>query len=236
MLASNVGNVAVAAAVGAIGALIAALTALAQSWFAGRDARLRATAQLDLAARRTNFVRDWLDAHEKIGDANGRLAEIYSTAENELKDAYKEAQLGSTALSEAVKDSGSESFMKKLRALFFLQSGLRRISKFVVAVFYLIVFFGLVTSWRAYMPGVPGEDDLSDEPMAWFVWLMGNFILMVPLRIGFGLWVMWLERERRRSKRASRPESMRADDCGPPPPPVLTNFVRDWLDAPGQDA
>ncbi|MGE5211169.1 MAG: hypothetical protein ACM3MM_07870, partial [Acidobacteriota bacterium] len=211
-------NVIIAASVGAIGALIAGLTALAQSWFASRDARLRATAQLDLATRRTNFVAQWLDAHEKMGDADGRLANIYRLADAELEEAYDEAQRGSTALHDVVKESFSESFTKTLRGLLLLKDGLRLISKFVVAGFYLsLVLFGflIVGSEVGYQDAIdcqqnPSLDKCPDPPddpsdylnLSLWQWVFVSVAALFLLRVLFGVWVNWLQRGDRSSPQA----------------------------------
>jgi hypothetical protein len=210
-------NVIIAASVGAIGALIAGVTALAQSWFASRDARLRATAQLDLATRRTSFVAQWLEAHEKIGDADGRLADIYQLADAELQEAYEEAQRGSTALQHVVKESFSESFVKTLRGLLLLEDGLRLISKFVVAGFYLslaLVGFMIVGSQWGYQDAIDCQRDPSldkcpttlENPNKYvnlplWQWALIGLAALFLLRILFGLWVNWLQR----GDRSSRP-------------------------------
>jgi hypothetical protein len=232
MLAANgetIQNVIVAASVGAIGALVAGVTALAQSWFAGRDARLRATAQLDLATRRTNFVAGWLDAHEKLGDADGRLADIYRRADAELEEAYEEAQRGSTALHDAVEGSLFESFETTLRGLLLLKGGLRPISKFVVGFFYLslaAVGFMIIGAEVGHRDAVDCQNDPSlpkcnadtgvpsDYPdLSLWQWVFVSFATLLLLRILFGLWVNWLQRRDRASQPSAASEN--------PTPPAL---------------
>jgi hypothetical protein len=206
----TVTSVIIAGSVGTIGALNAGVTALAQSWFAGRDARLRATAQLDLATRRTRFVAEWLDAYERMGDADGRLVEIYRRADEELAEAYEEAQRGSTALHDAVKDSIAESFSRSLRGLLLVQDGLRPISRFVTGGFYLSL---AAVGFMIYSAEVLHQDavDCQNDPslakctadtgipsdyldLSLWQWVFVSFVAVFLLRILFGLWINWLQR------------------------------------------
>ena len=108
----------IAAAVGAVGALIAGVTAVVKSWFAGRDQRLRASNQLDLATKRSQFVQDWVSAHEHLPLDDEARQRINARAVEELDEAYQEAQIGFARGRSAASVPFSQTVKDQLRELF----------------------------------------------------------------------------------------------------------------------
>jgi hypothetical protein len=70
------------------GALVAGLSALMKTWFENRDARKAAERQLDVAIKRTQFVKEWIAVSKSFGENEKARA----LAVRELNEAYADAQ------------------------------------------------------------------------------------------------------------------------------------------------
>ena len=200
----------IAAAVGAVGALIAGVTAVVKSWFAGRDQRLRASNQLDLATKRSQFVQDWVSAHEHLPLDDEARQRINARAVEELDEAYQEAQIGFARGRSAASVPFSQTVKDQLRELLLLRSGLRWISKLVVVAFYLAVavtLVGLVPQAAWYAEAVDCREDPTLAKCGPDTGVPSDYIditvveallisaaIVVVLRLLFGACVNWLER------------------------------------------
>jgi hypothetical protein len=170
-----------------LGALVAGISAVVKASYERRDTRRRAQGQLELATRRTEFVRSWLDVSRSIDDDPDYLARVNNQARHELDNAYLHAQ---TALDEgrsALEHSDEETLGRQLLSLFLLEKRERFASYLAVAGYYLLI----AGPWILVAAG-----DQKDDPQYWSRWQYAIFatVSTIVLRVIAGVIVAWIER------------------------------------------
>ncbi len=191
MIAVDLNNdVIIPSGVAIFGALVAGISAVLKSWFENKDARSRGDRKLDLAKRRTEFAKDWIEISKELEDADvasadpegltpASKAKLIGRAREELREAARETEI---AFYDATTDTSTG--LLQLRRLLMLVRR-RNLASYVVSGLFL---FSSVFAWLLVCIPAPGDDGFS-IPAAIFVSIVATFVL----RVLAGLMVSGLE-------------------------------------------
>jgi hypothetical protein len=196
MIAVDLSNdVIIPSGVAIVGALVAGISAVLRSWFENKDARSRGDRKLDLAMRRTEFARSWIEISEKLDETTPHTddtapgpdtpipeskAELVKRARKELLESAEETEI---AFYDATTDTSTG--LGQLRRLLMLQRR-RSLASYVVSALFLYLS---VFVWLLVCIPTPGDDGYS-IPAAIFISIVATFVL----RVLAGLVVAGLER------------------------------------------
>lgn len=169
MMAVDLSNdVIIPSGVAIVGAMVAGISAVLKSWFENKDARSRGDRKLDLAKRRTEFAKEWIEISTGLDDGDSQ-ADLVQRARRELEQAGDETE---TAFYEASADTSTG--LRQLRRLVMLVRR-RSLASYVVSGLFLYVS---VFVWLLVCIPTPGDDGFS-IPLAIFVSIVTTFVLRV---------------------------------------------------------
>jgi hypothetical protein len=159
-----------------VGAVVAGISAVLQSWIENKGARSRGDRKLDLARRRTEFAKEWIE----LSDSLGERTDLREQADKNLEEAVKEAE---RAFYEASADTSTA--LVQLRRLLLLVRRRNPASYVVSGLFlFLSVFVWLLVC-------IPAPED---EDPSLLVAIAISIALTFALRVVAGVVVSALER------------------------------------------
>ena len=170
-----------------VGALVAGISAVVKDAYERRDARQKGRQALELAAARTDFVKNWLEVSTSLDDATARTAR--ARAGKELERAYEEARRAFDHNQQLLEKQTSTTVSRQLRSLLLLDRQRRGVTYVAVAAFYVLVAFMWLPVTIAETP-----EDVDYTPL-WEDLVVAG-VSTIVLRVIFGLLVQWLERPR----------------------------------------
>lgn len=169
MMAVDLSNdVIIPSGVAIVGAIVAGISAVLKSWFENKDARSRGDRKLDLAQRRTEFAKEWIEISRGLDDGDSQ-ADLVQRARRELVQAGDETE---TAFYEASADTSTG--LRQLRRLMMLVRR-RSLASYVVSGLFLYVS---VFVWLLVCIPTPGDDGFS-IPLAILFSIVTTFVLRV---------------------------------------------------------
>jgi hypothetical protein len=194
MPATDVGSFALAIMPIVLGALVAGISAVVKSTFDRRQARRSVERQLDLASKRTEFVKEWLDVIRTLDDAElSKAAAIRVKPDLEL--AYTDAQQALHRSRSNLEESWGDRVLSQLLWLLMLKPRRRAASYITVVVFYIVALFWW---FLLLLPEdlVLTPEDLKDPDLVTSIGqeLIAAILITIVLRVVAGLVVRALER------------------------------------------
>jgi len=178
-----------------LGALVAGISAVVKSAFDRREARRSAERQLELASKRTEFVKEWLDVIRTLDDENlSKAAAIRVKPDLEL--AYTDAQQALHRSRSNLEESWGNKVRSQFLWLLMLKPRRRAASYITVVVFYVVTlyfwFFLFIPEDLVYTPAEIAEDPSVVTSIG--VELITATTITIVLRVVAGLVVRALER------------------------------------------
>jgi hypothetical protein len=140
------------------GAIVAGVSAVVKSAFERRDARLTAQRQLDLASKRTDFIKQWLGVTNELGDP-AYAADAAARARLGLEQAYQEAQDALARGQDAAQEPWHDRLVDQVRWLFLIRERHCTAARLVVVACHVLI--GL--AWL----GVFALDEEEDGLKVW---------------------------------------------------------------------